>query len=91
MRFLFFLLFFTFITVFFGYKSSPIIEPKNEKELGEKLFFDPVLSLDSTLSCASCHVPELAFADSVAISPGVGGVLGRRNAPSVMNLSLIHI
>ncbi|MBK6783424.1 MAG: cytochrome-c peroxidase [Saprospiraceae bacterium] len=87
MRFLFFFLFFTFITVFFGYKSSPIIEPKNEKELGEKLFFDPVLSLDSTLSCASCHVPELAFADSVAISPGVGGVLGRRNAPSVMNIA----
>ncbi|MBK6362805.1 MAG: cytochrome-c peroxidase [Saprospiraceae bacterium] len=87
MRFLFFFLFFTFITVFFAYKSSPIIEPKNEKELGEKLFFDPVLSLDSTLSCASCHVPELAFADSVAISPGVGGVLGRRNAPSVMNIA----
>jgi len=31
-------------------------------ELGQKLFFDPILSLDQTISCASCHKPEFAFA-----------------------------
>lgn len=60
---------------------------KTASELGEKLFFDPILSKDSTLSCASCHKPEFAFADHVAISPGVGGKIGRRNAPSVMNMA----
>ena len=60
---------------------------KTAQHLGEKLFFDPILSKDSTLSCASCHKPEFAFADHVAISPGVAGKMGRRNAPSVMNLA----
>ncbi|MBL0100393.1 MAG: cytochrome-c peroxidase [Saprospiraceae bacterium] len=66
---------------------SSVTEPKTKVQLGEKLFFDPILSRDSTISCASCHKPTLAFADSLAISPGVAGVLGRRNAPSVMNMA----
>jgi cytochrome c peroxidase len=70
-----------------GYSFSPYSNPTNESELGELLFFDPILSKDSSISCGSCHKPELAFADSVAISPGVGGVLGSRNAPSVMNMA----
>jgi len=56
-------------------------------ELGRKLFFDPRLSKDSTVSCASCHKPEFAFADNVALSPGVGGAVGTRNTPTVMNTS----
>jgi cytochrome c peroxidase len=56
-------------------------------ELGKKLFFDKALSLDSSISCASCHKPEYAFADTVAFSKGVGGRLGLRNAPSVMNVA----
>ncbi len=68
--------------------SFETIDPPSSKiELGEKLFFDPILSLDSTISCASCHKPEFAFADNVAISPGVGGKMGNRNAPSVMNIA----
>jgi cytochrome c peroxidase len=55
--------------------------------LGELLFFDPILSSDSSISCASCHRPEFAFADTVAFSVGVNGRLGKRNAPSVMNMS----
>lgn len=55
--------------------------------LGRMLFFDPILSEDRSISCASCHKPELAFADSIAFSKGVHGRLGRRNAPSVMNMS----
>lgn len=54
--------------------------------LGKKLFFDPILSADNTVSCASCHQPEHAFADVVAVSPGVGGRLGTRNAPSLLNI-----
>lgn len=56
-------------------------------ELGHKLFFDPNLSLDSTVACASCHLPQHAFADKVAISPGVGGKLGFRNSPSLANIA----
>jgi cytochrome c peroxidase len=67
--------------------SSMLLETITKVELGEKLFFDPILSADSTLSCASCHKPEFAFADSVAISPGIQGRKGKRNAPSVMNMA----
>jgi cytochrome c peroxidase len=54
-------------------------------ELGRSLFFDTLLSRDNSVSCASCHEPEHAFADTARISPGVGGALGTRNAPSAMN------
>ena len=57
-----------------------------EAKLGERLFFDPVLSRDSSVSCASCHKPEFAFADNVPLSPGVFHRTGTRNTPSVMNL-----
>ena len=63
-------------------------EPANKKDLGKLLFFDPILSNDSTISCATCHKPEFAFADSSATSRGVGGVQGLRNTPSAMNLVL---
>lgn len=59
---------------------------KDEIALGKQLFFDPILSSDSSLSCASCHKPNFAFADTVPISFGVGQRLGIRNAPSIMNL-----
>lgn len=54
-------------------------------ELGRRLFFDPILSSDRTVSCASCHKPEHAFADDQPVSKGVGNALGTRNTPSVMN------
>lgn len=60
---------------------------KARVELGRKLFFDPNLSLDSTVACASCHLPQHAFADKVAISPGVEGKLGFRNSPSLANIA----
>ncbi len=63
------------------------VEPYTEEQLGQALFFDPILSLDSTISCASCHKPEFAFADTVAFSKGVGDSLGIRNTPSVMNIT----
>lgn len=55
--------------------------------LGKELFFDPVLSVDSTVSCASCHLPELAFSDDQATSPGVMDRVGTRNSPSLANVA----
>ncbi|GAB3989623.1 cytochrome c peroxidase [Spirosoma daeguense] len=67
-------------------------EPQTKIQLGEKLFFDPILSSDRTISCASCHKPELAFADTARFSLGVGGKLTDRNTPSAMNLAgRIHL
>ncbi len=54
-------------------------------ELGRRLYFDPILSSDNTISCASCHVPANGFADPRAVSVGVGGKLGARNSPPVAN------
>ncbi|MCB0571313.1 MAG: c-type cytochrome [Phaeodactylibacter sp.] len=59
--------------------------------LGKRLFYDPVLSADSTVSCASCHRQSLAFADAAAISPGVKGRLGFRNAPTLANVAYITL
>ena len=67
-------------------------EPSNKVALGEKLFFDPILSSKKTISCASCHKPKLAFADTTQFSPGVDGILTDRNTPSAMNLAgRIHL
>ena len=53
--------------------------------LGRKLFSDPILSSDKSLSCASCHDPKRAFADERAVSVGVFGTKGNRNVPTVIN------
>lgn len=66
-------------------KASPKLSKAN---LGEKLFFDPILSSDQSISCASCHKPEFAFADHVAFSNGVNGKKTARNTPSVMNMAM---
>lgn len=68
--------------------SSRTNQAEAQLELGKTLFFDPILSLDSSISCGSCHRPEFAFADSIAFSVGVGDSLGVRNTPSVMNMAL---
>jgi cytochrome c peroxidase len=53
--------------------------------LGRKLFFENKLSADSSLSCASCHVPGAGFADPRRFSLGVTGKAGGRNAPPALN------
>lgn len=62
-------------------------EPATKEELGEMLFSDPILSQNNSISCASCHIPSHAFADTSAVSKGVDGRTGNRNTPSAMNLS----
>jgi len=54
-------------------------------ELGRFLYFDNRLSSDGTISCASCHTPEKAFADGNPVSTGIGGQKGGRSAPTVIN------
>ena len=56
-------------------------------ELGKRLFFDPILSADGNVSCASCHKPHIAFSDDVAFSPGANDAPGTRNAPSLANVA----
>lgn len=55
--------------------------------LGKALFFDPRLSRDGTVSCATCHLPELAFSDGKAVSIGIEGRKGMRNSPSLGNVA----
>lgn len=58
-------------------------------DLGRYLFFDPVLSLDSTVSCASCHQPNKGFADGLAFSNGIKGRKATRSAPSLWNVAFM--
>lgn len=61
--------------------------PKNSIDLGKKLFFDPILSSNRQVSCASCHKPEFGFADSSDFSLGVDGHVTGRNTPTATYLS----
>lgn len=68
--------------------NIPMDNPMTSEKvaLGKRLFFDPILSSDRTVSCASCHVPEKAFADPRRVSTGVAGRKGTRNSPALINL-----
>lgn len=55
--------------------------------LGRHLFYDQRLSKDNTLACASCHNPKFDFTDGLQFSKGVGGKLGVRNAPTILNVA----
>ncbi|MFT4750382.1 MAG: cytochrome c peroxidase [Neolewinella sp.] len=58
--------------------------------LGKQLFYDPILSVDSTISCSSCHLPELAFTDGRSVSVGINGRIGKRNSPGLANIGYLH-
>lgn len=55
-------------------------------DLGRRLFFDPILSRDSTLSCSSCHLSATSFTDPAQFSVGVRGERGRRNSMALINV-----
>ncbi len=55
--------------------------------LGQHLFYDPIMSADSSVSCSSCHLPEKAFTDGQAVSSGVNGLTGRRSSMSLVNIA----
>ncbi len=58
--------------------------------LGRMLFYDPILSGDSTQSCASCHMQAFAFTDSARFSRGITGAVGTRNAMQIINAAWQH-
>jgi len=55
--------------------------------LGRQLFYDPILSSNNTISCASCHFQSSSFSDMRKFSSGVGGALGTRNSMPLYNLA----
>ncbi|MFM8740686.1 MAG: cytochrome c peroxidase, partial [Cytophagales bacterium] len=69
----------------FRQEENSVASPQEAASLGEKLFFDAILSKDRSVSCASCHKREFAFADNVPFSSGIDGKPTKRNAPSAMN------
>lgn len=54
--------------------------------LGRKLFYEKQLSLDNSISCASCHSPQKGFSDDKKFSIGVNGTVGRRQSMAIVNL-----
>lgn len=68
-------------------EDNPLDEAK--VELGRKLFFDPRLSRDNTVSCASCHIPEKAFTDGKKTAIGIDGRSNPRNSPSLLNAGFL--
>ncbi len=66
-------------------EDNPLTQEK--VALGERLFFDPALSRDGSVACASCHIPERAFSDSLPVAVGIDGRRGERNAPPIINLA----
>lgn len=63
--------------------DNPITEEK--VALGKALFFDPRLSVDDTVSCATCHDPQKGYSNGEAVATGVGGQKGGRAAPTIAN------
>ncbi len=61
---------------------------KEKIELGRKLFYDPILSRDNTISCNSCHSQYTSFAHvDHSLSHGIDSRIGKRNAPTLVNLA----
>lgn len=58
-------------------------------QLGRRLFYDKILSADSTMSCSSCHLPQGSFTDNKPVSTGIDGIQGRRSSMAVLNVAYI--
>lgn len=77
------------VPIGFPYPSIPSdnAPTKFRIQLGRKLFLDPILSRDSSISCSSCHKDNLHFTDGLPTSVGIDGLIGTRNAPSLVNVA----
>lgn len=64
-------------------KDNPLSKAKIE--LGKQLYFDPRLSADNTVSCASCHDPQKGWSNGEAVATGVKGQKGGRSSPTILN------
>jgi len=70
-----------------GLESLASSSPGVAVQTGRSLFFDSRLSLDGSVSCASCHEPSRAFTDGRATSVGIFGRHGKRNSPTLYNVA----
>jgi len=76
----------SFPTPVYNFEKNPLTAEKIE--LGRALFYDPILSKDSSVSCSSCHSSYNAFAHiDHDLSHGIHDSIGKRNAPALMNLA----
>lgn len=57
-------------------------------ELGRRLFYEADLSINGTMSCATCHEQRRAFADGNSLHPGALDDPGKRNVPGLTNVGL---
>ena len=70
------------------YDFSKLSMTENEFQLGRHLFYDPILSRDNTISCASCHLQATGFTHvDHDLSHGIEGRIGTRNSMTIMNLA----
>lgn len=70
------------------YRFATNLVTKEGFELGRKLFYDPILSRNNTISCGSCHIQTSAFTQhGHSVSHGIEDKLGVRNSPPIMNLA----
>ena len=73
------------------FKKTPIprLNPQTPEKvkLGKMLFFDRRLSGDGTMSCATCHIPEMGFSDGQAISLNYPTTKNWRNSPTLINVA----
>lgn len=70
----------------YDFRKNPVT--KNGFDLGKKLFFDPMLSRDSTVSCASCHLQFTNYTHvDHPVSHGIKGLKGTRNTISLVNVA----
>jgi cytochrome c peroxidase len=74
-----------FPTVLTQYVISPTTLRPARVALGQTLFFEPRLSGNGTVACATCHDPDRAFTDGRPVSVGIDGRVGQRNAPTILN------
>ncbi len=77
------------VAVPFDFPPVPV-PPNNELtndgvNLGRHLFYDPILSVDSSMACAHCHLPGGGFTDTLEVSLGVGGAVGSRSSMTLIN------
>jgi len=70
------------------YDLSKLSMSENEFQLGRQLFYDPILSRDQSISCASCHLQATGFTHvDHDLSHGIDGRIGKRNSMALMNLA----
>ena len=70
----------------YNFKKNPLTE--EGFQLGRHLFYDPIMSRDSTISCSSCHLQQTGFTHvDHQLSHGIDGKIGKRNSLALLNLA----